>query len=688
MTGTGPSSSVDSKKGRSSLPEEPVFLTRILRAFALGLAACRDGIVSAAWLGRIASIAALLLLAPHVAAAQELSDVLAALTEADPKPAIEKLAESQDEKAKAALTALAAGRLYKRISDNAVVIGEPDGQMIVVTNAATGDIEDMAKPEELEQIALDDAAKELLASKGAAAAVAPEKPLDFAGAVNALNADGFAEKGKAIERLTALGDARAVPVLQALADGRLFTRKSDGVLVIGDRAGNEVRLTLATTLEPGGTVAPATLEPVFVNNNLRNTLRQSVGRLGLLNSDPAARRRAADALIGGATADAVGLLREALAKETDAGVKRTMALALAAAEAADPDKAKRLAAVELLGGSTDMRVRSILQNRMGAENDPEVKAAVTKAFDTVQGKLRLIGWAENLFQGISLGSVLLLAAIGLAITFGVMGVINMAHGEMIMLGAYTTFVVQEIFRAYLPAAWFDAYLIFAIPAGFVVAGLAGVALERTVIRYLYGRALETLLATWGISLILQQLVRSIFGAPNKEVANPSWMTGGFEAGFLVVYNRLYIVIFCFIVLAIIALILRRTAFGLHMRAVTQNRDMAQAMGIPTARVDMMTFALGSGVAGMAGVALSQIGNVSPNLGTIYIVDSFMVVVFGGVGNLFGTLIGAMSLGVVNKLLEPMAGAVLGKIAVLVAIILFIQKRPRGLFALKGRAVET
>jgi urea transport system permease protein len=291
---------------------------------------------------------------------------------------------------------------------------------------------------------------------------------------------------------------------------------------------------------------------------------------------------------------------------------------------------------------------------------------------------------------VSLGSVLLLAAIGLAVTFGVMGVINMAHGEMIMLGAYTTYVVQELFRAYLPPSWIDLYLIVSIPAAFLVAGLVGIGLERSIIRFLYGRPLETLLATWGISLMLQQAVRSVFGAPNKEVANPSWMTGGFDVigGFTVTWNRLIIIVFSFVVLGALVAILRRTSLGLHMRAVTQNRRMAAVMGIPTDRVDALTFGLGSGIAGIAGVALSQIGNVSPNLGTIYIVDSFMVVVFGGVGNLAGTLVGAMGLGIVNKFLEPFAGAVLGKIVVLAAIIVFIQYRPRGLFALKGRAVES
>jgi urea transport system permease protein len=283
-----------------------------------------------------------------------------------------------------------------------------------------------------------------------------------------------------------------------------------------------------------------------------------------------------------------------------------------------------------------------------------------------------------------------LAAIGLAITFGVMGVINMAHGEMIMLGAYATFVVQELFRAFLPPSWIDGYLIVSVPAAFLIAGAVGILLERSVIRFLYGRPLETMLATWGVSLILQQLVRTVFGAPNKAVSNPGWMTGGVPmlGGATITWNRVVILAFCSIVMVCLAALLRWTSFGLHMRAVTQNRDMAAVMGIHTARIDALTFGLGSGIAGVGGVALSQIGNVSPNLGSIYIVDSFLVVVFGGVGNLMGTLVGALSLGIVNKLLEPVAGAVLGKVAVLLAIILFIQSRPRGLFALKGRAAES
>ncbi len=627
---------------------------------------------------------------PSQVQAQALPDLLAGLTESDPKPALEQLMASDSPQAKAALAALAAGKLYRRIADGAVIIGEPDGNMVVVTNAATGDMEDMAAPADLELIQLSDAAKADLAAAGVGAA-AEEVPKDFAGAVIALNAEDFAAKGKAIEVLTQLGDPRAVPVLRAMTDGRLFTRKSDGAVVIADRAGNQQSLTLATTLESAGMATNAELDPVVVNNNLRGALREAVGRLGLLNPDPAQRRLAAAALLENATPDAVALLREVMPKETNAKAKEVMALSLAGADIGDPaaDKQRKLAAVATLSGATDLRVRSLLQARLAAETDVDVKAALQSAFTSVQRKLTVIGWFANIFQGISLGSVLLLAAVGLAITFGVMGVINMAHGEMIMIGAYATFVVQEIFRAYLPPAWFGAYLVAALPVAFVVAGLFGIAIERGVIRFLYGRPLETMLATWGISLILQQLVRSIFGAPNKEVSNPNWMTGSYEVigGFDVTWNRVIIIIFCFLVLGMIALILRRTSFGLHMRAVTQNRGMASVMGIPTAQVDALTFALGSGIAGMAGVALSQIGNVSPNLGTIYIVDSFLVVVFGGVGNLMGTLVGAMTLGIVNKLLEPVAGAVLGKVVVLVAIILFIQKRPRGLFAAKGRSAD-
>ncbi|TIM71262.1 MAG: urea ABC transporter permease subunit UrtB, partial [Mesorhizobium sp.] len=322
-----------------------------------------------------------------------------------------------------------------------------------------------------------------------------------------------------------------------------------------------------------------------------------------------------------------------------------------------------------------------------ANSEGAVKDAATAAIANINSTLALWDAGQNIWYGISLGSVLLLAAIGLAITFGVMGVINMAHGEMVMLGAYTTFVVQEVIRNSFPGL-FDWSLVIALPLAFSVAALVGLVIERGVIRFLYGRPLETLLATWGVSLILQQAVRTIFGPTNQEVGNPSWMSGSFGIGQLAVtWNRLWILVFALGVFAVLLYVMKRTPWGLQMRAVTANRRMAASMGIRTPWVDALTFALGSGIAGIAGVALSQIDNVSPNLGRGYIIDSFMVVVFGGVGNLWGTLVGAFSLGIVNKFLEPYAGAVLGKIVVLVLIILFIQKRPRGLFALKGRSVE-
>lgn len=494
-----------------------------------------------------------------------------------------------------------------------------------------------------------------------------------------LGVDSFSDKVEAVQALGAFGDGRAVPALKALADGRLVT--VGGKVAISD--GNAL-----TDAASGAPLPAADAERVRVNNRLRGAVQSALAGLQLFSPNPADRLAAAREAAKSPVAGSIPALEKALGTETVSNVKVALRLALVSAQLVGGGNADRLIAIDGLKDSSDPQVRSLLLQVAGGDAPEEIKVAARNAAKSIEFRLQIIGGLENVYQGISLGSVLLLAAIGLAITFGVMGVINMAHGEMIMIGAYATFVVQEVFRAFMPVA-IDAYLVAALPVAFLTAGGVGVLLERTVIRWLYGRPLETMLATWGISLILQQAVRLVFGAPNKEVANPSWMTGGFDVGggVLLTYNRLVIILFCLAVLGLVALILRRTKFGLHMRAVTQNREMASAVGIRTARVDALTFGLGSGVAGIAGVALSQIGNVSPNLGQIYIVDSFMVVVFGGVGNLVGTFVGAMLLGVVNKLLEPLAGAVLGKIVVLVAIILFIQKRPRGLFALKGRSVE-
>ena len=506
----------------------------------------------------------------------------------------------------------------------------------------------------------------------------------------------FAEISQAVGDLAATGHPRAQPILEALADRSLYLREETGQVVIGVDHADGLQLFDALTGEEAGIVGSREVDRIRANNRLRAIIRSALGAMTLMNPDPAVRRQAAETVFRSQDAGALGSLEAALAEETDDRVREVMEMARAAILLDSDDAGERLAAVTALAGYASPDVRGMLaallvQDRDGAfaETDPDVRAAAAEALERIEGRIALWRTAGHLYQGISLGSVLLLAAMGLAITFGVMGVINMAHGEMVMLGAYTTFIVQQFFRDYAPGL-FDMSLFVAIPCAFLVAGAAGVAIERGIIRFLYGRPLETLLATWGLSLILQQTVRTVFGPTNREVGTPSWMQGAIEttAGITLTYNRLYIILFCLIVFAGLLVLLRRSAFGLEMRAVTQNRSMAQAMGIRTGRVDALTFGLGSGLAGLAGVALSQIDNVSPNLGQSYIIDSFLVVVFGGVGNLWGTLAGAMSLGVANKLLEPYAGAVLGKIVILVAIILFIQKRPRGLVALRGRAVET
>lgn len=502
-----------------------------------------------------------------------------------------------------------------------------------------------------------------------------------------------AKQSEAIDALTASGDPVVLAPLEALLNGNLYTRKSDGTIWITTESATGFDLKHPLTGAEGGSAASEEMTKANITNAIRTRLRGALGGMSLLGPDAKLRRQAADAIFKNAAPESIPLLESAIAKEIDPAVLRRMQRALAAIHYnLSDDPQTRLKAIETLGGFTDQDVRALLNNVVargaaGAGGE-EVRAAAEKALAGVESRLEFWGLAESLFQGISLGSVLLLAAIGLAITFGVMGIINMAHGEMVMIGAYTTYMVQEIIRTSFPGM-FDASLFIAIPAAFMVSGLVGVAIERGIIRFLYGRPLETLLATWGVSLILQQTVRSIFGPTNKEVGTPAWMSGAleFDSGLALTYNRLAIIIFSLMVLGLLVLVMRRTSLGLRMRAVTQNRAMANSMGIRTGTVDALTFGLGSGIAGIAGVALSQIDNVSPNLGQSYIVDSFMVVVFGGVGNLLGTFFGAMSLGLVNKFLEPYAGAVLGKIFILVALILFIQYRPRGMFALKGRAVE-
>ena len=508
-----------------------------------------------------------------------------------------------------------------------------------------------------------------------------------AGLAKLATARGFAQIEAVVRELGATGDPAVSRPLTALADGDLYVRKSDDGVFIATESGGGFALRDPLTGGDAGTAAKAEMTKVRVNNAVRRAVRESSGALTLGGENAGARLAAANAIFQRPDPNAIAALDAALAKEANAGVKARMEEARAASVlASDLPEAEKSAAIDLISGLGSREALNLLTNfEAGASGQLKDQAAA--GILAINGTLMAWDAAQNVWYGISLGSVLLLAAIGLAITFGVMGVINMAHGEMVMLGAYATFVVQEAIRASAPGL-FDYSLAIALPVAFLVAAAVGVAIERGIIRFLYGRPLETLLATWGVSLILQQAVRTIFGPTNREVGNPAWMSGGFEIGQLAItWNRLWIVAFSLGVFALLLFVTNRTAWGLQMRAVTQNRRMAASMGIRTPWVDAFTFGLGSGIAGIAGVALSQIGNVSPNLGQGYIIDSFMVVVFGGVGNLWGTLLGAFSLGIANKFLEPYAGAVLAKIIVLVLIILFIQKRPRGLFALKGRAVE-
>lgn len=483
-----------------------------------------------------------------------------------------------------------------------------------------------------------------------------------------------------VEQLAASGNTRAATIIGALQAGSLYV-SSDHVLFIKADDGS---FTNAATGAKAPDVMASGLKLVRVNNPVRSAIDAAMGQLELFSSSAATRLHAAEAVFESHDVAALPNLNKALAQETDSAVKTRLEQARAAALlfSSDVSEKDRLAAVAILRARGDLESRSLLD---GLSNQPPaVAAAAQSAVAAIDRVLQLWSILQSVYYGVSLGSVLLLAAAGLAITFGVMGVINMAHGEMVMLGAYTTFVVQSA----LPPSLLQWSLAVALPLAFLVSAIVGVAIERLVIRFLYGRPLETLLATWGVSLILQQAVRSLFGANNRQVSAPNFMSGSFDwAGLQITTGRLWIVALAILVFVALQLALRATPFGLRMRAVTQNRRMAAAMGISTGRIDMLAFALGSGVAGVAGVALSQIDNVSPNLGQGYIIDSFMVVVLGGVGNLWGTLLGATVLGVANKLLEPVIGAVLGKILLLVFIILFIQKRPRGLFALKGRAVE-
>ena len=484
----------------------------------------------------------------------------------------------------------------------------------------------------------------------------------------------------ALQKALASPDAQTAAFLQAMADDAV---KVNGTQVLVVRDGQ------ATDPVSGATTAlPDAAEDVINNNRMRGEIDAALSALQLLSPDAALRTQAAKSVLKEPDPTKLAMLEKALGSEADDGVKKQMLLARAAVLLNSDNVQERLASAKTLADSQTPDTQLLLNQRLSQEENKQVRAQLQASLLTIQAAL---SWGEKLgalFTGISLGSILLLVALGLAITYGLMGVINMAHGELMMIGAYATYMVQGLFRHYWPSM-FDAYLLVAVPASFFSAALVGAVLERLVLRHLYGRPLETLLATWGISLVLMQGVRSVFGAQNVGVENPSWMSGGVQllANLSLPYNRLIIIGFALFVLVGMTLLISQTRLGLFVRGVTQNRPMASALGVNTARIDTYAFSLGCGIAGLAGCALSQIGNVGPDLGQSYIVDAFMVVVLGGVGQLAGTVYAAMGLGLMNKLLEGVAGAVLAKIAVLVFIIVFIQKRPQGIFAMKGRSAE-
>jgi len=512
----------------------------------------------------------------------------------------------------------------------------------------------------------------------------------FEASLQSLNVKSLSKKREAIKKFSALDDDRVLPVLTALSTASLYYKKSDKTIVYAQKKDDLYDIVNVVSGESYGQVAKRTIKKIRINNRIRRVLRAAIAGLSLGSKDADVRVSALNEIIKEIDDDSYALLLSRQKVETDSAALDLIKTGLSIYALDNGEKTERLTAIKYMADSLNPEVRKKLalllvkENNTYLEEDAAIRAAAKKAIKNIENNVELFGLVETTFFGLSLGSVLVLSAIGLAITFGVMGVINMAHGELMMIGAYTTYVVQMLMPNHI-----DMSLFVAVPAAFVVAGLFGIAIERGVIRFLYGRPLETLLATFGISLILQQLVRSVFSPLNRSVETPSWMSGSLEINSVLslTYNRLYIIVFALIVFAVLLMILKRTSLGLQVRAVSQNRPMAKAMGIRTEWVDSLTFGLGSGIAGVAGVALSQLTNVGPNLGQTYIIDSFMVVVFGGVGNLWGTLVAGLSLGVANKILEPWSGAVLAKILVLVFIILFIQKKPRGLFPQKGRSAE-
>ena len=501
--------------------------------------------------------------------------------------------------------------------------------------------------------------------------------------------DDFDAKSQAVDQIISAGDAAALRILEALDQSALYATDSGQILI-----------QVGTSFHDALTDAPVSAnadsaQAISLSNVLRARVSRGLARVELKSSDKVLREQAVNTLSNDPDPSFNADVQAVREHETDPALRKRLDQLWAMTALRDPDPVHRAEAVSLIAQRHDPQLRTLIAPLVSTksdgsfvEPDAQVRKAAQTAIDQLKSDELKTQWVGNAFAGLSLGSILLLAALGLAIIYGLIGVINMAHGEFLMIGAYATYVTQQVFMSRWPQL-LDWYPVAALPVAFCAAAIVGLAIERLIIRFLYGRPLETLLATFGVSLILIQTVRTIFGAQNVQVANPTWMSGGIEVlpGLVLPFNRICIIIFALTVVLLTWIVLQKTKLGLLVRAVTQNRRMAACLGVKTWQVDCYAFAFGSGIAGLGGCALAQIGNVGPDLGQTYIIDSFMAVVLGGVGQLSGTIFGSLGLGLITKGIEPFWGAVLAKIAVLVLIILFIQKRPQGLFALKGRSAE-
>jgi urea transport system permease protein len=495
------------------------------------------------------------------------------------------------------------------------------------------------------------------------------------------NAGAMGEAGAALLALAATGSAEdrswAAPLAKALIDKKLACDDTGAVLGEVD----------AVTRAPR-TAPDAARTPVLSLKN-RAVYETADAALALRGAPDTGQRTAALRTLErrpGSLPE--GLLDAAAASEADANLRTQIETLAQTAALNSPDMAKRINAINRIAENPSRRALtqiSALKADVAYASDVGFRQAVDRATSRIDRGIAIGDTLAALYNGLSFASILFMAAIGLAIIFGLMGVINLAQGELIMIGAYVTYLVQEALRHAAPAL-LDWYLVLAIPFAFLVTAAIGIALEASLLRHLYKRPLMSLLATWAVSLFLVNLVRVIFGTQNLQFETPFYVTGGVPVigDFIFTWNRMFAIAFAVATLAITWAVVRKTPLGLNIRAVTQNRDMAACIGIPTRRVDMMAFGLGSGLAGLAGLALSPIYSVNPQMGQNFIIDSFMVVVLGGVGTIAGTVVAALGIGQINVLIEPLWGAVAAKVIVLLMIIGFLQWRPEGLFAVKGR----